>query len=248
MTFQPQHIVASVTHARRGTPAHAFRYRADYVLIDPDVADGPWLFSRNRFNLASVNDRSHGGAPGHGSGVGWARARLRERGVEGARILLLTQPGFLGHVFNPVSFWLAMRGESLLAVIAEVTNTYGDRHSYFCARPDLMPIGPQDRLAAQKRMYVSPFQEVAGGYSFNFHIRPDRIAIRIDYRNGARGLVATMAGRRAPLTNAAILGALLRRPAGGLRTLALIHWQAVRLKLKGAHFRRRPTPPAQEIS
>lgn len=248
MNLWPQHIPATTSHTRRGGPGHAFRYGVDYVLIDPDARTGPALFSRNRANLASVHDRHHGGAPGQGSGVDWARTVFAERGLGDVDILLLTQPRVLGYIFNPVSFWLAMKGDTLLAVVAEVNNTYGDRHSYFCANPDLSPIGPRDQITVEKLMHVSPFQDVAGDYAFQFDIRPDRIAIRIDFRNGSKGLIATLTGPRAPLTNGAIIAALLRRPAGAMRTITLIHWQALRLKLKGARFRARPTPPNHEVS
>ncbi len=248
MTPRPQHVAATTSHARRGGPDNAFCYGVDYVLIDPAGQEGPRLFSRDRFNLVSVHDRDHGGPPKQGRGVGWARAVLAKRGLAEGRILLLTQPRFLGYVFNPVSFWLLMRGDALHAVIAEVNNTYGDRHSYFCARPDHGPIGPRDRISVEKLMHVSPFQEIAGDYAFGFDITPDKIAIRIDFRNGRGGLVATLDGARKPLTNRAILRAMLRRPLGALRTSLLIHWQALRLKTKGARFRRRPTPPSEEVS
>lgn len=248
MSLRSQHIAATTSHTRRGGPGHAFRHGVDYVLIDPEARDGPALFSRNRPNLVYVRDRDHGGAPGQGKGAPWARAIFAERGVGDADVLLLTQPRAFGYVFNPVSFWLAMKGNALCAVIAEVTNTYGDRHSYYCANPDLAPISPRDRITVAKLMHVSPFQDVAGDYSFHFDIRTDRIAIRIDHRNGDRGLIATLSGPRAPLTNTAILAALLRRPAGAMRTIALIYWQALRLKLKGARFRARPTPPNREVS
>jgi len=248
MSHWPEHVAATTSHTRRGGPGHAFRYGVDYVLIDPEARRGPALFSRNRVNLVSVNDRNHGGAPGAGKGVDWARGVFTERGVSNADIRLLTQPRVFGYVFNPVSFWLAMKDNSLCAVIAEVNNTYGDRHSYFCANPDLAPIGPPDQITVEKLMHVSPFQEVAGDYAFHFDIRPDQIAIRIDFRNGNHGLIATLTGPRAPLTNRAILSALLRRPAGAMRTITLIYWQALRLKLKGTRFRARPTPPKQEVS
>ncbi|MCG6904367.1 MAG: DUF1365 domain-containing protein [Rhodobacter sp.] len=248
MNRWPEHIAGTTSHARRGALAHGFRHGVDYVLIDPDAQAGPMLFSRNRFNLASVHDRNHGGTPGAGRGAAWARDVLAERGVHDVALMLLTQPRFLGYVFNPVSFWLAMDGDGLRAVIAEVNNTYGDRHSYFCANPDLAPIRGSDRIVAAKILHVSPFQDVAGDYAFAFDIRPGKIAIRIDFRNGDAGLVATLAGPRAPLSNASILIANLRRPLGALRIVALIHWQALRLKLKGARFRARPSPPGTEVS
>jgi DUF1365 family protein len=152
-------------------------------------------------------------------------------------------------VFNPVSFWLCHDGTGALrVVIAEVTNTYGDRHSYLCHRADGGPIGPEDEMQATKVFHVSPFQPVEGGYSFRFDIRPERISIRIDYSAGRGGLIATLVGPRRPLTNGAILGACLRRPFGSRRVLALIHWQALKLWWKGATFRHRPAPPADEVT
>ncbi len=251
MTMAPDHIAGHTVHARRGAVANAFRYSVDYVLIDPDARNGPRLFSRNRFNLISVQDRHHGGPRGKGRGAAWAREVLADHGLEPGRtrLLLLTQPAFLGRIFNPVSFWLAMAGDDLLAVIAEVDNTFGDRHCYLSHKPGFTPIAPADRLTSRKVFHVSPFQKVAGEYAFNFLIARDRISIRILHRNGDEGVVATLTGPRAPLTDRTILtSTLLRRPFGALRTVALIYWQALKLKLKGAHYTARPTPPAEEVT
>jgi uncharacterized protein len=161
----------------------------------------------------------------------------------------MAQPRVLGHVFNPVSFWLCEGADgSLRAVIAEVTNTFGDRHSYLCAHDDLRPITREDTLGARKLFHVSPFQQIAGGYEFRFDIRPDRVGIWIDYRAGNGGLIATLTGPRKPLTNAAILRACLRRPFGSRRVLGLIHWQALKLWWKGARYNPRPTPPVDEVT
>jgi DUF1365 family protein len=177
---------------------------------------------------------------------------LREHGADGfeiGRIDLLAQPRVLGHVFNPVSFWLIHDVEGALrVVIPEVTNTYGDRHSYLCHHPDLRPIEATDRLQATKIFHVSPFQPVEGSYEFRFDIRDDRIGIWIDYTTGNGGLLATLTGARKPLTSGAILRAMLRRPLGSRRVLGLIHWQALKLWWKGASFRVRPEPPADEVS
>lgn len=247
----PQHLPATTTHARRGAIDNVFRYDVDFVLLDPESRSGPLLFSRNRWNLASVHDRSHGGPLRQGRGAGWARAVLAEAGFSmdgGRQLLLLTQPRFLGMVFNPVSFWLAFEGDDLRAVIAEVSTPFGDRHSYLCRRPGFAPITRETPITAPKRLHVSPFQQVAGAYDFSFHVSDDRVAIRILHRNGAEGVVATLAGSRRPLTNRAILTASLRRPLGAVRTLSLIYWQALVLKLKGARYRTRPEPPAEEVT
>jgi hypothetical protein len=165
------------------------------------------------------------------------------------KVELLAQPRVLGHVFNPVSFWLVHGVEGdLRVVIAEVSNTFGDRHSYLCHHPDLRPITREDTLQATKIFHVSPFQPVEGGYSFRFDIGPEKIGIWIDYSRGNGGLLATLTGTRRPLTNRAILRACLRRPFGSRRVLGLIHWQALKLWWKGASYRPRPEPPRDEVS
>ena len=252
MSGRVEHIAGQTFHGRKGAVENAFRYSIDYVLLDAEARtpEAPALFARNRRGVVSVHDSDHGGPPGQGRGAAWIREVLARHGIAGiARVELLAQPRVLGYVFNPVSFWLC-RGDdgALTAVIAEVTNTYGDRHSYLCHHPDLRPIRAEDTLAATKVFHVSPFQPVSGDYSFRFDIRGDRIAIRIDYARGDGGLVATLTGPRRPLRTAGILRALLRRPFGARRVLALIHWQAAKLWWKGARFRARPVPPSEDLT
>jgi DUF1365 family protein len=251
MTFAPEHIAGETVHTRRGAISHGFRYGVDFVLIDPEAdVSGPRLFSRNRFNLASVHDRDHGGPLKGGRGAKWARDVLLAHGLTDPdlQLRLLTQPRLLGSGFNPVSFWLAEQGPLLVAIIAEVSTPFGDRHSYLCHLPDYAPITSEARISKPKSLHVSPFQEVKGRYEFKFDIRPDKIAIRILHRNGDKGVVATLTGPRARLTNTSVIKAVLRGPLSAFRTLMLIHWQALRLKLKGARYRTRPTPPKTEVT
>ena len=245
-----EYIRGKTVHTRKGAVANRFGYAVDYVLLDPEDAKGPWLFSRNRPNLTAVYDCDHGGPPKQGQGLKWLHQVLDQHGLPRSQTtLLLAQPRVLGHVFNPVSFWLCHDAAGALrVVVAEVSNTFGDRHSYLCHRGDLGPIGPDDILSAQKVFHVSPFQGVEGGYQFRFDIRPDRIGIVIDFTSAKGGVTATLTGPRCPLSNAAILAACARRPFGSRRVLALIHWQALRLWWKGAAFRSRPTPPPDEVS
>lgn len=248
MTNWPEHIRAHTTHSRGGDLARSFTYSVDYVLIDPDAQKSPLLFSRNRFNLASVHDKAHGGAPGKGEGAAWARRVFSEAGLTDFELRLLTQPRFLGFIFNPVSFWLAMTDGNLRAVIAEVSNPFGDRHSYLCYKPDFDPISPEDRLTAQKAMHVSPYLEVSGDYSFNFNILNDGVFIKILLTQGNQTLFANLKGTRRPMSNRGLLWAALRRPFGPMRTVALIYWQALLLKLSGVTYRTRPAPPEKEIT
>ena len=251
MTNTVHHIAAETYHGRRGATKNAFRYSIDYVLTDAEAeVQTPALFSRNSGNMMSLQDSDHGGTPKKGKGAAWVRDVLAAYDVTDAiRIELLAQPRLLGHVFNPVSFWLCYNAEdTLTTVIAEVSNTFGDRHSYLCRHEDGRAITKDETLAAQKLMHVSPFQPVEGGYTFRFDIQPDSIGIWIDYSRGNGGLIATLTGPRKPITNASIIKAALRRPFGSRRVLALIHWQAIKLWWKGATFRSQPEPPADEVS
>ena len=103
-------------------------------------------------------------------------------------------------------------------------------------------------ITAQKIFHVSPFQPIEGGYAFRFDIRADRIGVWIDYSSKDGGLFTNLIGPRVPLTNWEILRAAIRRPFGSRRVLALIHWQALKLAIKGAKFRSHPKPPAEDVS
>ncbi len=245
------HIAGETWHGRVGDTENAFRYSIDYVLTDAERApETPALFGRNRRGMMSLHDRDHGGAPGQGAGPAWVRDVLAVHDLPSpARIELLAQPRVLGHVFNPVSFWLCRdEGGILRVVIAEVTNTFGDRHSYLCYRDDLGEITWDSELEATKIFHVSPFQPIEGGYRFRFDISDAAIRIRIALTMGDRGLIATLTGSRNPLTSGSILRAALRRPFGSRRVLALIHWQALKLWWKGVRYRPRPEPPMEDVS
>jgi uncharacterized protein len=247
--MEVQRIRAETFHGRKGPVRNDFRYTVDYLLLDPEKVQAPALFSRNRANLMALHDADHGGQPGQGRGAPWAREVLADHGLAADRLLLLAQPRLLGHVFNPVSFWLSYDHLGhLRAVIAEVSNTYGDRHSYLCHREDRAPITREDTITAQKIFHVSPFQPVDGTYAFRFDIRPDRIGVWIDYTTAGGGLFTNLIGPRLRLTNAGVLASAFRRPFGSRRVPALIHWQALKLWLKKVRFHNRPTPPSEDIS
>lgn len=251
MMARVDHIAGQTYHGRKGAVTNAFRYSVDYVLLDAEAKlKTPALFRRNKGGVTSVLDQDHGGAPGKGRGAKWVRDVLEQHQIRDVKTIeLLAQPRVFGHVFNPVSFWLCRRADgALITVIAEVTNTFGDRHSYLCAHPDHSEIGPSDTMTATKIFHVSPFQPIEGGYKFRFDVTSERIGIWIDYNRPDGGLIATLTGKRDPLTNTSILRSLLRRPFGARRVLALIHWQALKLWAKGAIYRERAAAPVEEVS
>ena len=244
--------VGSVMHERRGAVSNRFSYGVCSYLIDLDELaelDGRVAgFGYNRPGLATFRDRDHIGDPTRPVREnidGW----LAERGIalDGGRILLLTNLRVFGYLFNPVSFFYcyAASGE-LRTMIAEVSNTFGERHAYLL--DDHNRISPS-RLAFRhpKALHVSPFFGMEQDYEFAFSEPGERLATRVDvYEKGSRVLRAVQTGRRQTLTSRTLIWSLIRYPVMPLRVSALIHWQAAILWRKRVAFHRKPPfDPAQ---
>ncbi|MDB2563678.1 DUF1365 domain-containing protein [Amylibacter sp.] len=246
------HIHGQTFHGRHGNIKNNFSYGVDYILTDMKIINGPILYSRNKKNLVSLYDNDYGSLSYPECGLDWVHKVLLEFGFNdlvNGKVLLLAQPRIFNHVFNPVSFWMIYdKSDNLRLVIAEVSNTFGDRHSYLCHHDDMSVIKKEQTLTARKVFHVSPFQEMSGEYKFRFNITDKFVDIWIDFRNKDKGVLATFSGFRQKLTNKSILKAVLLRPFGSIRVLALIHWQAIKLKFKGATFKKRPIPNSKDIS
>ena len=245
-------VKARVSHARRFPVANRFRYGIDYLLLDEAAlagGGGPALFSFGGPNLVSLYPSDHG--VGGYAGFDGVRRMAGDAGIGGVdRLLLLTHPRYWGYTFNPVSFWflLGARG-NLRAVLAEVHNTFGDRHGYLCRAENGADIGPDCRTVSEKCFHVSPFFDIRGAYRFRFLLDDARLAVSVVYDDGAAGgLNTAIAGTLRPFTDRELVRALLRRPFGAARTTALIHWQALRLYRRGVPYRRRPEPPGRSIT
>ncbi len=245
-------VRAKVSHVRRVPVGNRFVYRTDYLLLHEAVLAGgpsPKLFSFGRPNLVSLYPSDHGVAGCRGP-EGFRRL-VRNAGIKGdGCILLLTHPRHWGYTFNPVSFWFLLgTAGNLRAVLAEVHNTFGDRHGYLCAGENGSDLRPDAWIELRKQFHVSPFFEIAGAYRFRFLLDEARIGVRIVYDDGAGGgLHTTLVGARRPFTNRELVRSLLIRPLGAARTTALIHWQAFRLWRKGVPYHRRIEPPEHGIS
>jgi DUF1365 family protein len=244
-----------VTHRRHAVPRLRFAYRLLYLLVDIDrldaVAQSLWLFSHNAFNLFGVDDRDHGGRR-RGALRVWAETTLRAAGLapDGGRIRLLCLPRICGYAFNPLSLWYCeSRDGRLRAVIAEVRNTFGERHSYVLERAG-DAIGWTQAIDKDKVFHVSPFLELQDScYRFRVEAPAGRLRVAIhETLRGVPVLDASMAGQRHSLSSAALLRALLGMPWLGVKVVAAIHWQALRLWWRRAPFFSKPLPPSSEIS
>jgi DUF1365 family protein len=229
-----------VMHMRLQPFGHRFHYRVFSLLLDVDrleaVAAPLRLFSVDRFNVFAFHRRDHGARDGSALRP-WVEARLAEAGLPApARILLLSTPRMFGHAFNPLSlFWCYDAAGRLESVVYEVKNTFGDQFPY--ALPATPDADGAVRHAQPKEFFVSPFIDMDQTYRFTLRPPGARLSVRIKQAN-AQGdyLIATQNGTAAPLTDRALARLALTTPWATVKVLAAIHWQALRLWLKGATF------------
>lgn len=235
--------VGEVMHARLKPIGHRFSYRVMSLLIDLDRLDeadrqSP-LFGVNRAALYSFNEADHGKRDGS-SLRAYAQACAAGRGIDltGGRVLLLCYPRLLGYTFNPLSVYFGYRASGELAlVIYEVRNTFGGIHAY------VLPVQPHEisdtgvRQHQEKLFEVSPFITMAMRY--HFHVLPpaERVKLRIleTDRDGPL-LAATFNGRRRTLNTVGLMRSCFVLPLLPFKIIAAIHWEALRLWLKGARL------------
>jgi hypothetical protein len=239
-------------HRRVRPRVHRLRYRLFWMLLDLDEIESLprrlRLFSHNRFNAVSFFDKDHGDGSGRP-----LRAQIEEHlkliDVEsGGPIRLFCMPRVFGYGFNPLSAYFCYRNDgTLAAILYEVHNTFGQRHSYLI-RVD-SPAGPTIDQRCNKLFYVSPFMDMDMNYTFRVSLPNERIAlaIRAADKDGLL-LSAALTGNRKPLTDGQLLRLLVTYPFVTLKVVGAIHWHALRLLLKGVRLRPRPSPPAVPVT
>lgn len=232
--------IGIVAHRRLRPKAHKLRYRVFSLLLDLDELPGlklRWL-GVNRPGLLSFREADHGDG---GPLRPWVAARLAEAGIVAAGpVRLLCYPRMLGYVFNPLTVYFCHHGDGrLAAIIYEVHNTHGERHAY------VLPGGVGTvRHSCCKAFFVSPFMPMDCVYHFTINPPGETVSVGI-VESDEEGtlLTASFAGERENLTDAALLRAVLAHPLMTLKVTLAIHWEAVRLLLKGLRVYRH-TPKA----
>ncbi len=229
-----------ISHARTFPLRNVFTYRGYLWLVDLD--DLPRL-GRGLRLLAGFRARDHLGDP-QGSLRGNLEEFLRTRGVDlsGGRITMLAQARVLGYVFNPLTVYWCHRADGTLAcVVAEVHNTYGQRHAY------LLHTDERGRALAPKEFYVSPFYPVDGRYRMSLPEPDTRLGLSVVLsRPDGHSFAATVRGRGAPVTTRTLLAAAARHPWSTAVVSARIRWQGTRLYLRGLRPAPRPAHLPQE--
>ena len=248
----PALYVGSVVHRRMRPRKHDLRYRVFWLLLNidamQDMARKSLVLSVNRFNLFSIREKDYGDRSGSPLRL-QVEAAMREAGVEadGGPIYLLTMPRVLGYGFNPLSVYFCHRRDgSLAAILYEVSNTFGQRHSY------MLPVEATDAVVRQKIdkcFYVSPFMDMELSYRFRVRIPDDKVAVSIRCDDGQGAvLTASMIGDRRPIGDLALLSAFATHPFLTLKVIGGIHWEALLLWMKGIGLRKRPPPPVRSVT
>jgi DUF1365 family protein len=240
-----------VMHARLNPFGHRFAYGVFSLLIDVDrlgeAGRMSRLFSVNRANLVSFRESDQSERPGE-TARQFADRLLADAGLEErpARVLLLCYPRILGYVFNPLSVYFCYDAEgALIAAIYAVRNTFGERHTYVAPvlAGELSEAGL--RQTRRKLFHVSPFIGMDARYHFRLMPPGETVRLRIhETENGEPVLAATFVGNRRPLDDRTLAGCLLKFPLMTWKIMAGIHWEALKLWLKGAKFHRSPPAPA----
>ncbi len=238
-----------VMHARMKPVQHRFSYSMSSILIDIDRLDEAdrcsLLFSVNRANLISFNEKDFGARDGT-SLRAHVNSLLTEAGMEAPhRVNLLCYPKVLGNGFNPLAVYFCYnRQNDICALIYEVRNTFGETHTY------VEPIRPGQvskagiRQSAAKLFYVSPFLDMEMNYHFRIKEPGDNVAVRI-LETDPEGpiLSATFFGERRLASGGSLFKTLLQTAGLTWKVVAGIHYEALRLWIKG--LRIRPRNPHQ---
>jgi DUF1365 family protein len=238
-----------VRHRRLRPQGHAFSYPTTFLLLPlRALRDGPAAdLARNRFGLMSFHDRDHG--DGGGDALLWIEALLLREGVQDAdgEIWLQTYPRMLGYAFKPVSFWYCHAADGrLAAVLAEVNNTFGERHCYLLHGAGL---GWGREATARKVFHVSPFCAVQGRYRFRFMRTGTRIVARVDHDDQAGPLLETsVSGQLEVLSRASVRRAFCSTPLMTLAMIGRIHWHAWKLWRLHVPWFGKPQAPTAFVS
>lgn len=239
-----------VSHTRLKPRRHSLRYRVFMLLLDLDELPGLdrdlKLFSTRRFNLVGFDPRRHG----DGSATPLKQqveTQLAAAGIaHGGPIRLLAMPRILGLGFNPLAVYFCHRPDGALsAVLYEVNNTFGERHSYLIPAED----APVVKQSCEKGFYVSPFMDMDLSYAFRVRPPGDKVQVLVDVDDAEGRVLSTgFVAERQALTDRNLARAWLTHPWMTVGVVAAIHWEALFIWLKGEKIRQRPAKPQWAVT
>jgi DUF1365 family protein len=232
-----------VRHRRKTPVEHEFSYRMFMMYLDlaelPGLFRGRWLWSVKRAALARFRREDHLGDPSVPLDEAVRELVASETGTRPrGPIRLLTQLSYFGYVFNPVSFYYCYNEDDteLETIVAEVNNTpWGERHCYVLPQAMNRGAGDHKRYFPVKEMHVSPFMQMDVDYDWRFNVPGEQLTVHMENaRRGDKIFDATLVLQRKEINAGSLAGVLIRFPLMTVRIIASIHWQALKLWLKGA--------------
>ncbi len=224
------------------------RFAYDIALIDLDIdrlaeaGAQSWLFAVDRPGLFSFRPEDHGPKAKGAALRPWAEDMFRTAGVElaGGAVRLVTFPRHLFYKFAPLSLWYGYGPEGALrGIIYEVNNTFGERHCYVAAA------GPErSEHEAEKSFHVSPFMDVSGRYRFTLRAPDGKLRVTVEnWNEGQRSHMANINAIEWPANTASLARLALMQPFSSLGVTVGIHWQALKIWIRGAAYRPKPEAP-----
>ncbi|HEV7290965.1 MAG TPA: DUF1365 domain-containing protein [Devosia sp.] len=228
--------LGEVVHKRARPKRHVLRYRVFSMLVDIEQLESLdrdlRLFSLNSLNFVSLHVRDFG--PRDGSSLAdFVRRKALVAGIgDISRMRMLAYPRILGFASNPITIYFCENAEGETCfMLYEVSNTFGEHHFYQAAVADE---GSVISHMAPKRLYVSPFNTMEGEYRFSIRKPEETVFVGVTLGSvEGGGLTAYFSGEKRPLRDASLIKVLLAYPFMTAKVLAGIHWEALRLWLKG---------------
>ena len=225
-----------VIHRRFKPKEHYFKYNVFSLLIDIDeleiIENKIKIFSYNKFNIISFFEKDHG--PRDGTSLKeWVIKNLNDIGIDNDRIQikLFCYPRIFGYVFNPLSvFFIYDENTRLISILYEVKNTFGEQHTYIFKTDDEKVIVND----CAKKFHVSPFIEMECHYYFRVLKPSDKISVIIDQKDkDGKLLYASQDGKAKELNEKNLLVSFISHPLMTFKIIAAIHYEALKLWLKG---------------
>ncbi len=246
--------IGKVFHERHETDGqpfgHKFTYRVFTLWINLDdlepLSQKLKYFSFNKWNILSVWNKDHGARDG--SDIrSWIERAAKDKNIDVQKIYMLGFARLWGYVFNPLTIYYCYdSNESLSAILYQVKNTFRQQHGY------LIPVEDHDdwiKQSTQKVFHVSPFIQMDCEYNFRLKVPDDKLDVAIhQFQPDSKILTATWDGQAIPLTDSNILKTVLKHPLMTLKVIVGIHWEALRLWLKGAKYIPVPLLPKKDVS
>lgn len=234
-----------VIHKRFVPVRHQLSYRVFSMLLPleniAEVADKVWCLSHNRFNLVSFHDRDHGMRDGSDPAE-FVRQTLKEGGVDtdACNLFVLCYPRVLGYCFNPITTYYAITDDGeIAAMVYEVSNTFGE-HTHYVVTGGKSRNGTLEQ-GCRKAFHVSPFNEADGDYGFRITPPGETICVGVSLRRDKTAILnAYFNGHRSELTPETVLSAVAHQPLMTWKVIAGIHYEALRLWIKGLRLHRKP--------